>query len=141
MGAARRCLGLVDRLRAAGRPCFHSHHESPRAQAQRLIDISRVTTPASRNATAHGPRGRGLLSARCRADHRARRSARRKLVYLRELVALSWFYVLDFSRAAPQPSDGARTPSRCSALGVRRRYVPLAASNIAYWMPLIVCTV
>ena len=45
LGAASRLRRLVDRLRAR-RPVYHSHHEDPRAQAQRLIDINRVSDGA-----------------------------------------------------------------------------------------------
>ena len=77
---------------------FHSHRESPRAQARRLIDINRVN---------HGKRTR-LRTLRESAGYVKRDAVSivtlddplsRKLGYLAELVRTACFYVIDFSRA------------------------------------------
>ncbi len=80
----------------------HSHHESPRAQALRLIDINRVL---DRDRT-----GRTLLRTLREALGLVVRDTRRiialegptagkKLSHIAALLQLAWFYVLDFSRS------------------------------------------
>ena len=85
----------------AGVAVHHSHRESPRAQALRLIDINRVLD--------RGRRRRTLLHTVREAAGLVVRDARtilaldglttgRKLAHLADLVRLAWYYVVDFSR-------------------------------------------
>jgi rhamnosyltransferase len=79
---------------------FHSHDESPRAQARRLIDLHRA-------GASDVPRGRWRTlreaAAFLRRDSRKiagrDESLRQKLAHLRELVAMVWWYMVDFSRS------------------------------------------
>jgi hypothetical protein len=77
---------------------YHSHRESPRAQARRMIDINRVNdgkrTPLRTLREAAGYLRRDAQSIFTLDD-----PVRRKLAYLAELVRTVWFYVIDFSRA------------------------------------------
>lgn len=77
---------------------YHSHRESPRAQARRMIDINRVNdakrTPLRTLREAAGYLRRDASSIFTLDD-----PAGRKLAYLAELVRTVWFYVIDFSRA------------------------------------------
>ena len=79
---------------------FHSHHEDPRAQAQRLIDINRIldseTAPRTRRRTLR--EGAGLLFRESRKIVGLDEPLRRKLSYLSDLVRTVWYYVFDFSR-------------------------------------------
>ena len=65
----------------------------------------------------------------------------RKLAHLVELIRLAWYYVIDFSRRGRPPSAGAPALAAEPAYEYRAWQVPLTAVNIAYWTPLIVCTV
>jgi rhamnosyltransferase len=80
---------------------YHSHYEDPRAQAQRLIDLSRAADPTSRTRTkrrtAH--EAAGFFVRDSRAVLELEEPARRKLVYLRDVARVAWYYVLDFSRS------------------------------------------
>ena len=80
---------------------YHSHDEDPRAQAQRLIDLSRAADPASRTRTkrrtAH--EAAGFFVRDSRAVLELEEPVRRKLVYLRDVARVAWYYVLDFSRS------------------------------------------
>lgn len=93
---------------------FHSHNESPRAQARRMIDINRVNdvertrARTLREAASYLRRdGRWIL----RLDE----PVARKLGHLAELVGTVWFYVVDFSRsgttAERRREDAAAKPS------------------------------
>ena len=76
---------------------FHSHRESPRAQARRLIDINRVNDGKRtrlrtlREAAGYVKRDAGSIFG---LDD----PLRRKLAYFVELVRTACFYVIDFSR-------------------------------------------
>jgi GT2 family glycosyltransferase len=80
---------------------YHSHDESARATAHRLMDISR--------AADSGESGRGRWRAVREATGYARRESgavlgldepfRRKLAYLVEAARVAWYYVIDFSRS------------------------------------------
>ena len=101
-------LEWARRVVAAGRTvvyepaaaAYHSHRESPRAQALRLIDISRVDAAA-------GPRTRrrtlreaaGLFYRDARAILGLEEPPRRKLAHLAELLRVVGWYVADFSRS------------------------------------------
>ena len=80
---------------------YHSHAESARAHARRLIDIGRVSDPDD----APRPRRRtvreagGLVFRNSKAILSLDEPFRRKLVHLGYLLRVAWYYVLDFSRA------------------------------------------
>ena len=76
---------------------YHSHRESPRAQARRMIDINRVND-ATRTRLLTLREAAGYLSRDARAIFALEDPLRRKLAYLAELVRTVWFYVIDFSR-------------------------------------------
>jgi GT2 family glycosyltransferase len=80
---------------------FHSHEESPRAQALRMIDINRVLDP---NAEERGRlrtvrEAAGILIRDTRKIISLDDPVRRKTGYLVDLVKMVSYYVLDFSRA------------------------------------------
>jgi rhamnosyltransferase len=81
---------------------YHSHHESPRARARRLIDMSRVAdagSPGRSRSTRRTAReAAGLVVRDSRAVLALEEPLRRKLVYVRDVVQVAWYYVLDFSR-------------------------------------------
>ena len=80
---------------------YHSHHETPREQARRMIDINRVHVPSGRRRTL-------LRTLREAASYLLRDARRilaldepvtRRLAYLGELALTVWYYVVDFSSA------------------------------------------
>jgi glycosyltransferase involved in cell wall biosynthesis len=77
---------------------YHSHDESPREQARRLLDINRAADPDA-------PRRRAVREAAAylrrdsKAIARLDAPARRKLAYLGNLLAMVVYYVVDFSRS------------------------------------------
>jgi glycosyltransferase involved in cell wall biosynthesis len=81
----------------AGTSVYHSHDESPREQARRLLDINRAADPDA-------PRRRALREAAAylrrdsKAIARLDAPVRHKLAYLGDLLAMVVYYVLDFSR-------------------------------------------
>ncbi|HET8757046.1 MAG TPA: glycosyltransferase family A protein [Solirubrobacteraceae bacterium] len=81
----------------AGASVYHSHDETPREQARRLLDINRAADPGA-------PRRRALREAaaylRRDATAIARLDApvRRKVAYLGDVLAMVAYYVADFSR-------------------------------------------
>jgi glycosyltransferase involved in cell wall biosynthesis len=79
---------------------FHSHHEDPRAQAQRLIDINRVrdsqSAPRTRRRTLH--EAAGMLRRDSRMIFGLNEPFVRKLSYLGDLARTVWYYFFDFSR-------------------------------------------
>ena len=80
-----------------GTAVYHSHRESPRAQARRMIDINRVNeAERTRSRTLH--EAAGFLKRDGRAILGLDEPPGRKLAYLAELVGTVWFYVVDFSR-------------------------------------------
>jgi glycosyltransferase involved in cell wall biosynthesis len=80
-----------------GTSVYHSHDESPREQARRLLDINRAADPDA-------PRRRALREAAAylrrdsKAIARLDAPVRRKLAYLGDLLAMVGYYVVDFSR-------------------------------------------
>jgi rhamnosyltransferase len=80
---------------------YHSHHESPRARARRLIDISRVhdaeAAPRVRRRTLR--EAAGLLFRDSRSILSLDEPLRRKLVYLSYLLRVVRYYVIDFSKS------------------------------------------
>lgn len=81
-----------------GTAVYHSHRESPRAQARRMIDINRVND-AERTHLRTLHEAAGFFRRDARSIFRLDDPLRRKLAYLAELVRTVWFYVIDFSRA------------------------------------------
>lgn len=79
---------------------YHSHQEDPRARARRLIDISRAADGASRSRTKRrtAREAAGLVVRDSRSVLALEEPLRRKLVYVRDVVQVAWYYVLDFSR-------------------------------------------
>ncbi len=82
----------------ADAPVYHSHDESPRAQARRLIDINRVEE-ARRSPLRTLREAARLLYRDGRAILRLPARPRRKLAHLAELVQMVGYYVADFSRS------------------------------------------
>lgn len=80
-----------------GTAVFHSHSESPRAQARRMIDINRVND-AERTRARTLREAASYLRRDGRWILRLDEPVGRKLAYLAELVRTVWFYVVDFSR-------------------------------------------
>lgn len=98
-------LDWAQRVVAAGRTIvyepaaatFHSHAESPRAKARRLIDVNRVNGPRTRRRTLREAAGLTVRDARSVLGLDA--PVRRKAAHLADVLRVSLFYVLDFSRA------------------------------------------
>jgi glycosyltransferase involved in cell wall biosynthesis len=79
---------------------YHSHDESPRAQALRLIDINRVLgTDRSRRRSRAVREGAGILGRDGAKILGLDEPVRRKVLYLAELVRMVYYYIADFSRA------------------------------------------
>jgi rhamnosyltransferase len=80
---------------------YHSHYEVPRARARRLIDMSRVADAAGRPRTRRrtAREAAGLVARDSRAVLALEEPLRRKLVYVRDVVQVACYYVLDFSRS------------------------------------------
>jgi rhamnosyltransferase len=76
---------------------YHSHAESPRAKARRLIDVNRVNGPRTRARTLREAAGLTVRDARAVIGLDA--PLRRKAAHLADVARVSLFYVLDFSRA------------------------------------------
>jgi rhamnosyltransferase len=79
---------------------YHSHAESPRAHARRLIDINRVSAagrPRTRRRTVR--EAAGLLYRDSTSILRLGQPLRRKLSLLSELARTAGYYVADFSRS------------------------------------------
>lgn len=77
---------------------YHSHDETPRAQARRLIDVTRVCSGRrTLRRTLH--EAAGLLYRDSRTILGLGEPPRRKLGYLAELARVAWHYVADFSQA------------------------------------------
>lgn len=83
-----------------GAVVFHSHDESPRAQARRLIDIARAhdagSPPRTPRRTARD--AAGLVYRDARSIVSLDESLRRKLGHIRDLLLIASYYVTDFSR-------------------------------------------
>jgi rhamnosyltransferase len=79
---------------------YHSHAESPRAQARRLIDINRVRADGeSRTLRRTLREAAGLLYRDGSAILALDESVWRKVVHLGDLVCMVSFYVKDFASA------------------------------------------
>jgi hypothetical protein len=76
---------------------FHSHAESPRAKARRLIDVNRVAGPRTRRRTVREAVGLTVRDTRSVLGLDA--PARRKAAHLADVLRVALFYVLDFSRS------------------------------------------
>ena len=95
---------------------YHSHDESPRAQARRMIDINRALTIAGGRT-----RRRTLREAAALLYHDGRvilgldEPLRRRLAYLGELFQVIFYYLVDFSQSgstAERRRAPATPPSR-----------------------------
>ena len=84
-----------------GASALHSHWESARAQARRLIDISRAhdagTAPRARRQTVRD--AAGLFYRDSRSIVTLEEPVRRKLGYVNELARTVCYYVVDYSRS------------------------------------------
>ena len=79
---------------------YHSHAESPRAQARRLIDVNRVITGDQRRTLTRTLRdAAGLIYRDGSAILALNEPLRRKIAHIADLLCVASFYVLDFSRA------------------------------------------
>jgi glycosyltransferase involved in cell wall biosynthesis len=80
---------------------YHSHYEVPRARARRLIDISRAADGGSRSRTRRrtAREAVGLVVRDSKSVLALEEPLRRKLVYVRDVAQVAWYYVLDFSRS------------------------------------------
>jgi GT2 family glycosyltransferase len=80
---------------------YHSHDESPRSQALRLIDINRVAAgeAAVRSLRQTLREAAAYLYRGSRAIVTLDAPPRRKAAHLSELVQMVSYYVVDFSRA------------------------------------------
>src|SRR5262249_29240393 len=80
---------------------FHSHKESPRAQALRMIDINRVRDvdgpPRTLRRTIREAAGILVHDSRSILGHEE--PVTRKVAYLVELLRMVCYYVVDFSKA------------------------------------------
>jgi GT2 family glycosyltransferase len=77
---------------------FHSHDETPREQARRLIDINRAGD-VPRPWWMPLREAAGYLRRDAKAILRLDEPFRRKLAHLGNLVAMVAYYLVDFSRA------------------------------------------
>ena len=77
----------------------HSHLESPRAQAQRLIDVNRIASAGARTRRRTLREAAGLLYRDSGSILGLDEPPRRKLAHLVELTQTVGFYVIDFSRS------------------------------------------
>jgi rhamnosyltransferase len=77
---------------------YHSHDESPRALARRLIDLSRGTNPAPASRVRPVREAAGFLVRDARIIASLDEPIGRKLKHLRGLLWTVGFYVADFSR-------------------------------------------
>ncbi|MBN1529098.1 MAG: glycosyltransferase family 2 protein [Thermoleophilaceae bacterium] len=77
----------------------HSHLESPRAQAQRLIDVNRISGGESRTRRRTLREAAGLLYRDSGSILGLDEPPRRKLSHLVELTQTVSYYVYDFSRS------------------------------------------
>jgi hypothetical protein len=80
---------------------YHSHDESPRAQALRMIDINRVLEqdPDSRPWWRTVREAGGLFVRDGRKILALDEPVRRKAVYLVDLLQMVGYYAVDYSRA------------------------------------------
>lgn len=78
---------------------YHSHRESPRAQARRMIDINRVHGEKRRTRRRTLREAAGFFSRDARAILALDEPARHKLAYLVELLNVVRYYVTDFSQS------------------------------------------
>jgi hypothetical protein len=85
----------------AGVSVHHSHRESPRAQALRMIDINRVLDrDRTRRTLVRTVREAAGLIVRDTRTILALdgTTTGRKLSHIADLLRLAWYYVVDFSR-------------------------------------------
>jgi glycosyltransferase involved in cell wall biosynthesis len=80
---------------------YHSHHEGPRAQALRMMDINRVLDRDEQKRTLRrGVReAAGMFLRDSRKILALDEPLRRKAAYLLDLLRMVSYYVLDFSRS------------------------------------------
>ncbi len=91
---------------------FHSHEESARAQARRLIDISRVhdgdAGGRTRRRTVRD--AAGLLYRDSRSIVGLDEPVRRKLAYMGQLARTAYYYVSDFPQSGTTAERRRRLP-------------------------------
>jgi glycosyltransferase involved in cell wall biosynthesis len=99
---------------------YHSHHEGPRAQALRMMDINRVLDREHRRVT----RRQGVREAAGMFVRDSKKilvldePVRRKLVYLVDLLRMVSYYVVDFSKTgttAERRREDSRSASASDA--------------------------
>jgi rhamnosyltransferase len=96
---------------------YHSHKESARAQARRMIDINRVHAPESERTLRRTLReAAGFLRRDSRWILSLDEPLRAKLAYLGELLVTVSYYVIDFSRSG-STAERRREDSGTRALG------------------------
>jgi rhamnosyltransferase len=78
---------------------YHSHDESPRAQALRMIDLNRADHPGPRTLRRTLREAAGLLYRNARAVIALDEPAGRRAAYLVDLAKMTVYYVLDFQRS------------------------------------------
>jgi rhamnosyltransferase len=104
---------------------YHSHHEGPRAQAQRLIDINRVADGGIQRRTTRrtAREAVGLVVRDTRQVLSLDEPLRRKPGYVAEIIRVAWYYALDFSRdgttAERRREDSINGSSRDASSKVR----------------------
>jgi GT2 family glycosyltransferase len=96
---------------------YHSHDESPRAQAHRLIDMNRVADGRTRRRTARrtAREAAGLVVRDSMRVISLDEPLRRKRAYVADVFRVGWYYVRDFSRSgttAERRREGSHNGSR-----------------------------
>jgi rhamnosyltransferase len=98
MDWARRVVGLGwTVLYEPGPVVYHSHNESPRARALRMIDVHRIRAGRTWRMTLREAAGFTYRDSRTVLS--LEQPIGRKLRYLGEVLSMAFFYVVDFSRA------------------------------------------
>jgi glycosyltransferase involved in cell wall biosynthesis len=82
-----------------GTSVYHSHDESPRAQALRMMDINRVGDDGARTLRRGLREAGGMFLRDSRKIVSLNEPIRRKAAYLFDLLRMVSYYVLDFSRS------------------------------------------
>jgi GT2 family glycosyltransferase len=93
---------------------FHSHEETPREQARRLIDIHRVIGGERRTPLRTLREASRFVYVDAMAILRLDDPLRRKWAHLADLLQTAAFYLRDFSRSgttAERRREDARTPA------------------------------
>ena len=95
-----------------GTAVYHSHRETPREQARRMIDINRVHTSAAERTWRRTLREAAAFYRRdARSILGLEEPIRRRLAYLTELSATVVYYLADFSKAGSTAERRRLDPS------------------------------